>query len=224
MSSQIEPEERKEDAAAAQQELYPGDRGQLPEDARRLLVQLLSGPSVDGRRHSRLWPALLRYQDVIRSRLADLFLELILDPDNQVAFIRQADTGELEAPILLRRTRLTFLESALLLHLRQLLAEADMRGERAVVAYQEMVEQMKLYEQTLNTDRAGFDKRINAAIEKVKKNSLISTIRGSDDRYEIAPTLKLLFSAEEIAALARTYAASREEAEEPDDLEEDQAP
>lgn len=192
--------------ATAPQPLYPGDTGRLPADARRLLVQLLSGPALDGRRHSRLWPALLRYREQVQSYLADLFLELVVDTDARVAFVRQADTGELDAPILLRRTRLTFLESALLLYLRQLLAEADLRGERAVVASAEMLDQMRLYEHALNTDRAGFDKRASAAIEKVKKNSLISAIRGSSERFEISPTLKLLFSAEEVAALMRTYA------------------
>ena len=164
---------------------------------------------MDGRRHSRLWPALLRYQEPVRTRLADLFLELVLDSDAQVAFVRQADTGELDSPILLRRTRLTFLESVLLLYLRQLLADAEVRGERAVVSASEMREQMKLYEQSLNTDRAGFEKRIAAAIEKVKKNSLISAIRGSEDRFEVSPTLKLLFSAEQIVELTRVYAAER---------------
>lgn len=198
-SAQVEPEH------APGEPLYPGDVGQLPLEARRLLVQLLSGPSLDGRRHGRLWPALLRYQELIRSRLADLFLELVLDADAQVAFVRQADTGELETPILLRRTRLTFLDSVLLLFLRQLLADADIRGERAVVSTTEMVDQLRLYEQSLNTDHAGFEKRVYTAIDKAKKNSLLGAIRGMEDRYEISPTLKLLFSAEQIAALIRNY-------------------
>lgn len=189
--------------------LYPGDAGVLPEDARRVLVQLLAGPSLDGKRHTRLWPALLRHEHVIRSRLAELFLELVLDRDQQVGFVRQADTGELEAPILLRRTTLTFLESALMLYLRQLLTEADAQARRAVVSETEMVEQMRLYERGGNTDRAGFERRIKAAINKVRENSIISSIRGADDRYEISPTLKLLFSAEVIAALTQQYAAYR---------------
>ena len=85
-------------------QLYPGDTGLLPEMARRALVQLLSGPSLEQRRHPRLRPALLQYQGLISSRLADLFLELILDADRGIAFTRQADTGELETPILLRRS------------------------------------------------------------------------------------------------------------------------
>lgn len=198
--------------------LYPGDTGQLPEEARRVLVQLLAGPSLDGKRHGKLWPALRRHEAVIRSRLAELFLELVLDDDLEVAFTRQADTGELDAPILLRRAPLSFIQSVLLLYLRQLLTEAAARGERAVVSGSEMVEQMKLYEPSENTDRAGFEKRIRAAIEKVKDHSIISPIRASEDRYEISPTLKLLFSADEIAALSRQYAALRDESpEEPAD-------
>ncbi len=189
--------------------LYSGDTGQLSEEARRVLVQLLAGPSLDGKRHGQLWPALHRHEAVIRSRLAELFLELIVDADLEVAFTRQADTGELDAPILLRRAPLTFIQSVLLLYLRQLLTEASARGERPVVSGSEMVEQMKLYEPSENTDRAGFEKRIRAAIEKVKEHSIISPIRASEDRYEISPTLKLLFGADEIAALTRQYAVLR---------------
>lgn len=185
--------------------LYPGDTGRLPLDARRVFVQLLAGPSVDRKRHSNLWPALLQHQEMIRSRLSELFLELVLDVDLEVAFTRRADTGDLDAPILLRRAPLTFIQSVLMLFLRQLITEATARGERAVVSGEEMLEQMRLYEQSDNSDPAGFEKRVRAAIDKVKDNSIISPIRGSDDRYEISPTLKLLFSAEEISALKRQY-------------------
>jgi len=197
--SQDVKRQTKEDA------LYSGDTGTLSEDARRVLVQLLSGPSIDSKRHSKLWPALLRYQDIIRSRLAELFLELIVDQDLEVAFTRQADTGDLDAPRLLRRSTLTFLDSALMLYLRQLLTDADVQGQRAVVSSAEMIEQMKLYEKSQSTDQAGHEKRINAAIEKARKNSILNAIRGSEDRYEISPTLKLLFSAEEIVALIKIY-------------------
>ena len=185
--------------------LYPGDAGLLPEPARRALVQLLMGPSLDARRHSRLWPALLQHRELIQSRLSDLFLELIVDTERQVAFTRQADTGELEAPILLRRSPLTFLDSALLLFLRQVLVEADTHGEPALISLGDMVEQLRLFEPSDNTDRAGFEKRIRAAIEKAKKNSLIGAIRGSDDRFEVSTTLKLLFGAEEVEALTNIY-------------------
>jgi hypothetical protein len=188
-------------------QLYPGDTGLLPEMARRALVQLLSGPSLEQRRHSRLWPALLQHQGLIESRLADLFLELILDADRGIAFTRQADTGELETPILLRRSPLTFLDSVLLLYLRQVLVEADMRAQPPLVDRDELAEQLRLYEAADNTDRAGFDKRINNAIEKAKKNSLLSAVRGNPDRFEVSASLKLIFGTEQVEQLTRLYTA-----------------
>lgn len=208
------PEEEVLKAEEAQQEseqaLYQGDSGELSLDSRRVLVQLLAGPSLDGQRHSKLWPILIRDEVAIRNRLSELFLQLVIDRDLQVAFTRQADTGDLEVPRLLRRANLTFLDSILLLHLRQRLTQAEAHGDRAVVSTDEIVELLGVYEQTSNTDRALFEKRIHASIEKIKKHSILRKIRSSEDRFEISPTLKLLFSAEEIQALTRIYLDMRE--------------
>ena len=185
--------------------LFVNDTGELPLDTRRVLVQLLSGPSLEGRRHPRLWPVLLRDEQVIRRHLAELFLELVLDRDLQVAFTSQVAAEELDIPILLRRAQLTFIDSVLLLFLRQRLTQADSHGERAVISRDEMVENLTPYERAASTDRAGFSKRVNASIEKLKKHNILQKLRASDDRFEIAPTLKLLFSAEEIIALTALY-------------------
>lgn len=192
-------------AQASANTLFMGDSGELALDTRRALVQLLAGPSLDGRRHPKLWPILARDETLIRRRLAELFLELVIDRDVQVAFTRQADTGDLEVPLLLRRAQLTFIDSILLLHLRQRLTQADSQGDRAVVSTEEITEFLTLYERTSNTDRVGFAKRVHASIEKIKKHSILQKIRSSDDRFEISPTLKLLFSAEEIQALTHLY-------------------
>lgn len=193
------------DEAHTAGQLYPGDTGQLPEAARRALVQLLSGPALEQRRHPRLWPALLQHEAAIRSRLADLFLELILDADRGIAFTRQADTGELETPILLRRSPLTFIDSVLLLYLRQVLVDAELRGEPALVDRDELADQLRLYEPADNTDRAGFEKRITAAIEKAKKNSLLAALKGNADRFEVSASLKLIFGPEEVEQLTAIY-------------------
>jgi len=185
--------------------LFIGDTGELLIDTRRALVQLLAGPSLDERRHPRLWTTLLRDETVIRRRLADLFLDLIIDRDIQVAFTRQADTGDLEIPILLRRAQLTFIDSVLLLYLRQRLTQADTRGERAVISTDEIIEYLALYERASSTDHAGFQKRIHNSIEKTKKYNILQKIRASDNRFEISPTLKLLFSAEEVQSLTKLY-------------------
>ena len=194
-----------EDTVAAPVTLFEGDSGELELETRRVLVQLLAGPSLDGRRHAKLWPVLVRDEALIRRRLSELFLELVMDLDLQVAFTRQADAGDLETPVLLRRAQLTFLDSIMLLYLRQRLTQADAQGERAVISVDEIVEHMSVYERSTNTDRAGFNKRIQASIEKIKAHSILQKIRASEDRFEISPTLKLLFSAEAIQSLTRTY-------------------
>jgi hypothetical protein len=185
--------------------LYPGDAGELSADTRRALVQLLAGPAIDGRRHGKLWPALLRDEGLVRARLSELFLELIVDRDLQVAFTRQADTAELDAPSLLRRSPLTFLDSALLLFLRQRLASADTRGERAVLTSGEISSHLDLYEHAINTDKAGFGRRAAAATKKMTQQKILIKLRATEDRFEVSPVLKLLFSPETISRLIGVY-------------------
>lgn len=185
---------------------FLGDTGSLTVDTRRVLVQLLLGPSVDARRQSKLWPVLLRDEAIVRSRLHELFLELVIDHEQQVAFTRQVTSEEFDVPILLRKASLTFLESALLLFLRQRLTQADAQGERAVVSLTEMQEHLSVFEREANPDHAKFERQAVNAVEKAKKLSLLQRISGGDERYEVSPTLKLLFPAEEIQALSRTYA------------------
>jgi hypothetical protein len=185
--------------------LFVNDTGELPLDTRRVLVQLLSGPALEGRRHAKLWPVLLRDEAVIRRRLSELFLELVLDRDMQVAFTSQVAAEELDVPILLRRAQLTFIDSVLLLYLRQRLTQAEAHGDRAVISRDEITENLMPYERSASTDKAGFVKRVNASIEKIKKHNILQKIRASDDRFEISSTLKLLFSAEEIIALTALY-------------------
>lgn len=185
--------------------IFLGDTGSLPIDTRRVLVQLLLGPSVDARRQTKLWPVLLRDETVIRSRMHELFLEVVIDHEQQVAFTRQVTSEELEVPILLRKASLTFLETALLLFLRQRLTQADAQGERAVVSLSDMQEHLGVFERDNNPDHAKFGRQVVNAVDKAKKLSLLQRIRSSDERYEVAPTLKLLFSAEEIQQLSRTY-------------------
>jgi len=186
-------------------ELFFGDTGELALDTRRVLVQLLIGPSIDGRRHTLLWPVLLKDENIIRRRLSELFLELVIDRNTQIAFTRQADTGDLEIAPLLRRSRLTFIDSVLLLYLRQQLTQAESRGDRAVVSRDDIFDSLQVYEQRGNTDRAGFVKRVHASIEKIKERSILQKIRGSDNRFEVSPALKLIFSADKIAALTKLY-------------------
>jgi hypothetical protein len=194
-----------DDAALESDVRFAGDTGTLPIPARRVLVRLLQGPSIDSRRHEKLWTILKVHESVLRSRLHDLFLELLVDNESRVAFTRQVVSDEVNVPILLRRQNLNFIDSVLLLFLRQRLTHSDAQAERAVVDQVEMVEYMRTYERNENVDVSRFGRHMEGAVEKAKKLGILLKLPGSEDRFEISATLRLLFPVEEIQALARAY-------------------
>lgn len=191
---------------ATRGETFEGDTGALGLDTRRVMVQLLSGPLVDGRRHAKAWEVLLRDEKVLRSRLHELFLELVVDREQQVGFLRQVVRESVDIPILLRRNTLSFIETALLLFLRLRLTQADAQGERAVLDTQEMMEHLKTFERSDNVDQVRFTRQCEAALEKAKKLGLLRKLANSGERWEVSPALKLLFPAEEVEQLAKVYA------------------
>lgn len=198
-----------EGIASASTPVFPGDLGDLPLDTRRVMVQLLLGPALDAKRQSKLWPVLLRDERLLRSRFHELFLEIVIDYEQQVAFTRQVVDDQLDVPVLLRKASLTFIQSALLLYLREQLIQAEARGERAVVSRDDMVGHLAVFEPEGNPDRARFEKQMAGAIERGKELSLLRKLRNTDERYEVSPTLKLLFAAEQIQALTETYGRIR---------------
>ncbi|MDI9935707.1 MULTISPECIES: DUF4194 domain-containing protein [Rhodococcus] len=176
---------------------YPGDTGELDLETRRAFVQLLKGPLVTAAKHPEVWRAVIRDERLLRSRLADVFLDLVIDDENELAFTRPAETGNANTPTVLRTERLTFMDTVMLLALRQRLLRAQ-PGERVMVDLDELREQLELYRTAGDTDPAGYAKRINASWKKLDKYSLL-TKTSTDDRMEISPVLRQLFDAEQVA-------------------------
>ncbi|GAA1491137.1 DUF4194 domain-containing protein [Brachybacterium sacelli] len=175
----------------------------LVEDSRRVLVHLLQGPFLDGRRDPARYAQLLRDRAGIEARLADLFLELVVDDDAQVAFVRQSEADP-DAPKLLRRlTGLNRLDSVLLLVLRQMLLTQSSRGQRTVVSEAEVQQALAAYRRTTSTDEAGFAKEVRASIAKIQRAGLLDE---QGDDYEVSPVLRLMIgpdTAREFIALYR---------------------
>lgn len=183
---------------------YPGDTGELDIPTRRALVQLLKGPLVTAAKHPEVWRTVISEQRLLRSRLADVFLDLIVDEDNEIAFSRPAETGDdVAAPSVLRTERLTFMDTVMLLVLRQLLLRAQ-PGERVIVDRDEVAEQLEVYRRHADTDPAGFRKRINSSWTKLTKYSLLTTTT-TEDRLEISPVLRQLFDADQISVVAKEF-------------------
>lgn len=180
--------------------LWDGDTGTLGESARRALLDLLKGPYLSGRRRPVLWQALVADEEAIRSRLHDLFLELVVDHTEEFAFTRRVSTDELQAPAALRSEALTFLDTAMLLVLRQQLLMAA--GERRVIVGQtEVFEQLSVYRQG---DEATWLKRLNSSWTKMlKKFNVLHTVE--EGRAEISPVLKMMVDHDQARTFTELY-------------------
>lgn len=180
--------------------LWSGDTGTLAEPARRALLDLLKGPYLSGRRRPQLWQALVADEGPIRSRLHDLFLELVIDHTEEFAFTRKVDTEELQVPAALRSEALTFLDTAMLLVLRQQLLMAA--GEQRVIAGQtEVFEQLAVYRQG---DESTWARRLNSSWTKMHhKFNVLHKVE--EDRAEISPVLKMMVDHDQARAFTELY-------------------
>lgn len=198
-----------EDADSVAQACYPGDQGELDLPTRRALVQLLKGPLITAAKHPEVWRTVIREERLLRARVADVFLDLVVDDENELAFTRPAETGDVDAPTVLRTERLTFMDTVMLLALRQLLLRAQ-PGDRVIVDRDEIAEQLEMYRGASDTDPAGYVKRVNASWTKLGKYSLLSKT-STDDRMEISPVLRQLFDADQVAAVEAEFRRIAEE-------------
>lgn len=208
-------------------EVWPGDTGELPDRTRRVLLRLIRGPYLSGAREPQLWSVLLSDESVLRSRTADLFLELVIDRDNEFAFVRNAPSED--APKAVRSERLTFLDTAMLLILRQTLLSEEGRG-RVIVGQSEIFEQLTVY-RTPDRDEKDFLSRLNSSWHKMQNKLRVLHPVGTD-RAEISPVLRLIVDADQVRAITAEYqriadeggsTVGRPEGDDGDDIERDDA-
>lgn len=180
--------------------LWSGDTGTLRERTRRVLLELLKGPYVSGTQSPQLWAALVADEGFVRSRLHDLFLDLVIDRVDEFAFTRKIVTDEIDAPAAVRSERLTFLDTAMLLVLRQLLLAAP--GEkRVIVDREEVYERLAIYR---TGDESTFQRNLNGAWSRMS-NRLRVLHKAGEDRFEISPMVKFLIDEDRVRELIAVY-------------------
>lgn len=175
------------------------DHGELAPATRRVLLALIRGPYLRASAHEgRLWAALIRDEAIVRGRLADLYLDLVLDPDAGLAFVRNLALED--APRVVRNHPLTVLDTALLVFLRRRLLAQQGTAVRAFVGRDEIEDQLRSYRRADLTDKKGFDDRVGASINKMKRNSVLLPT-DDEERWEVSPVLALVFGADEVAVV-----------------------
>ena len=180
--------------------LWPGDHGTLPAPARLALARLVRGPYLAAESDPDTWRALLSHEDVVRERLCDQYLDLVVDADAQVAFVR--DVPAADAPQVVRELTLTFLDTALLLHLRALLLDSP--DGRVAVSRDEAADHLGQYRRRGGGSPMDFTRQLDATWARLIESGMLEPLSG--DRCVVSPVLRTVFGADQVAALSAEYA------------------
>lgn len=181
---------------------YENDRGTLPLKIRKLLIVLLRGPYLLSSDAGN-WNLLLQNRELVLQQLGNIFLSLTIDEINGVAYICQADTGEVEAPTLLSSFSYKLLDSVLIVEMRDRLMKANQAGERAAISTDEIASLLTFFDPASKDDQTRFMKRVVSVITRCKDRHFLLPV--SKDTYEISPILKVVFGASQIQEMKESY-------------------
>lgn len=181
-------------------ELFPGDRGVLDPEVRRVLVHLLQRRFLAAERNRREWTVLLDHQQVIESRLNDLYVRLVIDHGRGLAYKQQVRSDEVEVPILLRDVPYTRSETLVLVHLRTVYQRESEAGEPSVRVDVEDIEQTVLsYFAEGDGGTSRRQKAVRKALERLARDGVVT--EESAGRYRISPLVEVVLSAERLLEL-----------------------
>ncbi|MBT2515347.1 DUF4194 domain-containing protein [Arthrobacter sp. ISL-30] len=181
--------------------LFPGDTGVLTMKVRQALVKLLKGPYVDGGRDEKLWTTLLDNQEILRSRLSELFLALQLDHERKIAVLRPVDPeaigGSSRSSILRQQRALSRVETIVLLRLRLLLDRHVTAQTDPTITREEIAELVAHYQPSGQQDALRDADVVNRTITKLLARQLLLPT-GIDDTFAISNALPLALPFENI--------------------------
>lgn len=182
------------------EEYFAGDRGVLEPAVRRVLVRLLQRRVIFADKHSDEWAVLLENQQVIESRLHDLFVRLIVDPERGVAYKQQVRSEELEVPVLLRDESYNRAETLVLVYLRTVYQRESTAGELAVRIDVEEIEQTVLsYFNEHEGSPAARQKTIRSALGRLRQEGIVE--EETEGRFTITPLVEVVLSADRLREL-----------------------
>jgi hypothetical protein len=200
----VRPEDTGRSEHATQSEalpigLWPGDTGGLLERSRRALVVLVRGPYLARAQRRDLWEGLVADERAIRARLHDLFLDLVIDTEHEFAFIRPVELDG--APEVVRTRALTFMDTVMLLAIRQRLLADEHRG-RVYVSREELADELLVY-RTSGRDETDYRRRVGASWTNLTNLGLLHT--SEEGRAEISPVVRFIIGPEQVAAIRDVY-------------------
>lgn len=181
------------------------DESLLPESARRALVSLLTNRYIWRDRNRAAWEGITTFEDDVRSRLAEMYLDLEVNRDFGVAFKRQQQGDGV--PKLLRRDRALSRDASLvMLMLFREFTFADQSDGPVVVTRDQISEFLRAYREEGDANDAAFSRRVDAAISPlVKPWQILEPDSSVDYLFRVSPVVVPLLGVDEITRLEQAY-------------------
>ena len=138
------------------------------------------------------WEGILTYENDLRNRLDEVYLDLIVDHEAEVAFKRQQDGNDV--PRMLRREKaLTRDASFVLIFLRREYAFADPDDGPVMITRDQIGEFLRAYREDGDGDDARFSRRVDAAINAlIKPWQILEPDPAVDYLFTISPVIVLV--------------------------------
>jgi len=182
----------------------------LPDPARRALVSLLMNRYVSRSRNRVAWEGILTYENDLRARLGEMYLDLIVDHEAEVAFKRQQDGDDI--PRVLRRERaLTRDASFVLIFLRREYAFADPDDGPVVITREQIGEFLRAYREEGDGDDARFARRVDAAISAlIKPWQILEPDPAAEYLFTVSPVVVPLVGVDEMRRFEAAFSQAAE--------------
>lgn len=182
--------------------LFDGDVGQLSGEVRRTLVSVLKKRYISASRNPGDWRVLMAHRRLLESRLNDLFIQLVVDTDRQVAYKRHAhpDQGTQPFPTVLHDQSYSREETILLVHLRMLLQGRRPEDPAVFVDRGALMEEIGNYRAPHATNQVRDEKTARSAIDSLVRLDLLID-SGDNERFQVAPVVEVLMSVERLTEL-----------------------
>jgi hypothetical protein len=192
----IDPVPMEEDPA----ELFAGDAGTLDVEVRRVLVQLLRRKFLLAEKNPAQWRTLLENQQILESRMHDLFVRLVVDHDRGVAYKQQVRSVELDVPILLKDDPYNRAETLVLVHLRTVFQRERGTGETSArVDIEELEQTVLTYFDPHDLNLARRQQEVRNAVQRLVTEGLL--VEESAGRYRITPMVEVVLSTDKLSEL-----------------------
>ncbi|MEZ6048608.1 MAG: DUF4194 domain-containing protein [Planctomycetaceae bacterium] len=195
---------------------------ELPEFRERGIaaVHLLQG-MID-EKETEVWSILLSNESDLRDYFYEIALELVIDREEGIAFLRQLSdderTGGYERiPRLFRKSSLGYQASMLAVLLREeyrKFEEEDLDNERCVVDLDEVLDVWKsFFPSSAQADEVNLRKKLTSTFNQLEKLRFISRIKSDRDTWEVEKLLKARIPLEELESLRDRLVANQPENE-----------